>query len=87
MPAPLNQSLFDFANRNLDFKVGGMQPPHLIHALENRLQPFKIRGLLDLLIQRLQFVQRIDAVGAHDAIVHHARSRRNIGQALVGSSN
>lgn len=56
-----------------------MQAPQLIGPVENRPELFQIVAIVNVLIQQLQFVQRLEAVGAHDAIVHYDRSLRNHG--------
>jgi hypothetical protein len=66
----LDQALFDFADRNLHFEVARMQASQLIGPVKNRLEPFDVGTPFHLLIKQLQFVQRIEAIGAHDAIVH-----------------
>lgn len=42
----------------------------LVGAVKNWLQPGQVGNVFNLLIENLYFVQRIEAIGAHDAIVH-----------------
>jgi len=62
--------LLDVGDGHLKIKVTGVFPADLIEAIEDGFESFEIDGGVDLLIQTLEFFERIEVFRAHDDILH-----------------
>lgn len=65
----MHQVLLDVADHQLHFEIVGIRLGDFIQPEKDRLQVLQHSHPVDLLVQILQLVQRIQVL-AHDAILH-----------------
>jgi hypothetical protein len=73
----IDHVLLDVAHGQLNFEVVGVFLGDFVQPEKDRLQPRQILDPIDLLIQALEFVERIQVLCAHDAILHSCSTRRD----------
>jgi hypothetical protein len=62
--------LLDVPHLQLHLKIVRILPRDFLQPEEDRLQSREVGDLFDLLVQRLQLVERIHVLWAHDVILH-----------------